>query len=54
MREASNIKSLQLPMAIPGVIVATTPDDFAPLQSMQLVRFDGNHWAQFGEVISVR
>jgi branched-chain amino acid transport system substrate-binding protein len=54
MREASNIKALQLPMAIPGVVVATRPDDFAPLQSMQLVRFDGSYWAQFGEVISVR
>ena len=54
MKQATNIKNLQLPMAIPGVTISTTPDDFAPFQSMQLVRFDGKQWAEFSEVISVR
>ena len=54
MKQATSIKSLQLPMAIPGVTISTTADDFAPFQSMQLVRFDGKQWVDFTEVISVR
>ena len=54
MKNAANIKGLQLPMAIPGALVSTTPDDFAPFQSMQLVRFDGKQWVDFTEVMSVR
>ena len=54
MRVATTIKDLQLPMAIPGAMISTTPDDFAPFQSMQLVKFDGKQWVDFSEVISVR
>jgi branched-chain amino acid transport system substrate-binding protein len=54
MKQATNIKSLQLPMAIPGVTISTTPDDFAPFQSMQLTKFDGKQWVDFGDVINVR
>jgi branched-chain amino acid transport system substrate-binding protein len=54
MKMATTIKDLQLPMAIPGAMISTTPDDFAPFQSMQLVKFDGKQWVDFSEVISVR
>jgi branched-chain amino acid transport system substrate-binding protein len=54
MKVAASIKDLQLPMAIPGVTINTSGDDFAPFQSMQLVRFDGKQWVDFTEVMSVR
>jgi branched-chain amino acid transport system substrate-binding protein len=44
MKQATNIKSLQLPMAIPGVTISTTSDDYAPFQAMQLTKFDGKQW----------
>ncbi|MFT4100980.1 MAG: ABC transporter substrate-binding protein [Burkholderiaceae bacterium] len=52
MKQAASLKDLQLPMALPGVLVDTSPTDFAPFQSMQLVRFTGKGWELFGEVMS--
>jgi branched-chain amino acid transport system substrate-binding protein len=54
MKQATSIKSLQLSLAIPGVTISTTAEDFAPFQSMQLVKFDGKQWAEFSEVIAVK
>jgi hypothetical protein len=29
----------------------TGADDFAPIQSVQLIKFDGKEWVRFGEVM---
>jgi len=54
MRQAASLKDLKLSMALPGILVNTSPSDFAPIQSEQLVRFDGKTWVRFGEVIGVK
>ncbi|MFT4100981.1 MAG: ABC transporter substrate-binding protein [Burkholderiaceae bacterium] len=54
MKQAASIKDLQLPMALPGVLINTSPTDYAPFQSMQLVKFDGKSWALFGDVMTVK
>lgn len=41
MRQASNLKKVRLPLLLPGVTAETTPDDFAPFQTLGLARFDG-------------
>jgi branched-chain amino acid transport system substrate-binding protein len=51
MKQAANIKDLELPMLIPGIKVNTSPTDFAPIEQEQLVKFDGEKWAEFGEII---
>jgi branched-chain amino acid transport system substrate-binding protein len=51
MAQAANIENLQLPMLLPGVVIDTGPDDFFPIESMMLARFDGAKWVLFGEVI---
>lgn len=51
MRQAANLKDLQLPLALPGVKVNTSASDFFPFESMQLQRFDGKQWVLFGEVM---
>jgi len=51
MRQAANLKDLQLPVALPGVKINTSPTDFFPFESMQLQRFDGKQWVLFGEVM---
>jgi len=50
VRQAANIKNLELPLLIPGIKVNTSPTDFAPIEQEQLARFDGEKWAEFGEI----
>jgi ABC-type branched-subunit amino acid transport system substrate-binding protein len=52
MKQAANIKDVQLPMVIDGIKVNTSPTDFYPLQSLKMHRFKGETWEPFGEVIS--
>jgi branched-chain amino acid transport system substrate-binding protein len=51
MKQAANLKDLQLDVMLPGIKINTGPTDFAPLEAEQLARFDGKEWARFGEVI---
>jgi branched-chain amino acid transport system substrate-binding protein len=52
MKEAANIHDLKLPMLLPGINVSTSATDFAPIKQMQLMKFDGEIWKLFGEVIA--
>jgi ABC-type branched-subunit amino acid transport system substrate-binding protein len=54
MKQAASIKNFQIPMALPGVLANTGPDDFAPFQTMQLAKFDGKTWVGFGEPMAVK
>jgi branched-chain amino acid transport system substrate-binding protein len=51
MKQAANLKHLQLPLARPGIEVNTGPDDFFPFEALQLARFDGQRWVAYGKVI---
>ena len=53
MRQAANLKNFEVPLMLPGVKVNTAPDDFYPLQSLQLARFEGDHWVLFGDMMSL-
>jgi branched-chain amino acid transport system substrate-binding protein len=52
MRQAANIKDLELPLALPGVKVNTGPNDFFPIEQLQLMRFDGKRWVMFGDLLT--
>jgi branched-chain amino acid transport system substrate-binding protein len=52
MKQAASIKDLELGMMLPGIRVNTSPTDFAPLAQLQLMRFKGETWERFGDVIS--
>jgi branched-chain amino acid transport system substrate-binding protein len=52
MKQAANLKNFQLGMLLPGIAVDTSPTDFAPIEQMQMSRFDGATWQLFGPVIS--
>ena len=54
MKQAASLKNFQAPMALPGVTANTAPNDFAPFQTMQLVKFDGKTWEGFGEPVAVK
>jgi hypothetical protein len=36
---------------LPGIKINTGPDDFFPIEQMQLMKFDGEAWRLFGDVI---
>jgi ABC-type branched-subunit amino acid transport system substrate-binding protein len=54
MKQAASIHNFQIPMALPGVLADTGPNDYALFQTMQLVKFDGKTWQGFGEPVAVR
>jgi ABC-type branched-subunit amino acid transport system substrate-binding protein len=51
MKQAANLKNVELPLLLPGIKVNTSPTDFAPIEQEQLAKFDGEKWALFGETI---
>jgi branched-chain amino acid transport system substrate-binding protein len=52
MRQAANIKNLELSLLLPGMRINTSPTDFYPIEQMQLSRFDGKRWVLFGDLIN--
>ena len=52
MKQAANLKDLQLDMLLPGITINTSPDDFAPIKQMQMEKFNGERWELFGPVLS--
>lgn len=54
MKEAANIKDFHIPMSLPGILVNTGPDDFFPIEQMQMVRFEGERWVRFGPLLSAK
>jgi branched-chain amino acid transport system substrate-binding protein len=51
MKQAASLKDFVLSAALPGIKINTSATDFAPLESVQLIRFDGKQWNRFGEVM---
>ena len=52
MRQAGNIKGLQLEGLLPGITINTNSTDFAPIKQMQLKKFKANRWELFGDIFS--
>ena len=52
MRQAASLKGLEIPMLLPGVTINTSPNDYAPLEQMQVMQFTGGKWERNGPVRS--
>ena len=52
MKQASNLANFEQGGLLPGIAVTTTPTDFAPIKQLRLMRFQGDRWQLFGDVIS--
>jgi ABC-type branched-subunit amino acid transport system substrate-binding protein len=52
MKQAANLKDFRTEVLLPGIAINTSPSDFAPISQLQLMRFKGEKWELFGEVIS--
>jgi branched-chain amino acid transport system substrate-binding protein len=51
MKQAANIKDLELGGLLPGIKVNTSATNFAPISQLQLTRFKGETWERFGDII---
>jgi branched-chain amino acid transport system substrate-binding protein len=52
MKEAANLKGLKLDGLLPGITLNTSATDFAPINQVQLMRFKGETWERFGDILS--
>jgi branched-chain amino acid transport system substrate-binding protein len=52
MKQAASIKDLELGGLLPGIKVNTSATDFAPISQLQLMKFKGETWERFGEILS--
>lgn len=52
MRQAANIKDLEVPVWLPGIKVNTSPTQHNPITQVQLQRWTGTTWELFGKLIS--
>jgi ABC-type branched-subunit amino acid transport system substrate-binding protein len=52
MKQAASLKDFSSDVLLPGIKVNTSPDDFFPIEQMQLMQFDGQSWHRFGDVIT--
>jgi branched-chain amino acid transport system substrate-binding protein len=52
MRQAANHQRLRVPGLLPGITVSTSRTDYFPIESGNLMRFNGRGWELFGELIS--
>jgi branched-chain amino acid transport system substrate-binding protein len=52
MKQAASLKDFVPDTLLPGVKINTSPTDFAPIEQLQMMRFKGEKWALFGDLIS--
>jgi len=51
MKQAASMKGWRADTMLPGIRVNTDGGDFAPIESVQLIRFNGKNWVRFGEIL---
>ncbi|WP_426613374.1 ABC transporter substrate-binding protein [Bradyrhizobium sp. McL0616] len=52
MKQAASLKDFSPDTLLPGVKINTGPSDFAPISQLQMQRFKGEKWEQFGEILN--
>jgi branched-chain amino acid transport system substrate-binding protein len=51
MKQAASLKDFRVETMLPGIKMNTSASDFAPIESVQLIKFDGKEWVRFGDVM---
>ncbi|GGC89167.1 ABC transporter substrate-binding protein [Chelatococcus reniformis] len=52
MKQAADLKDVEVGMLLPGVTVNTSPTDYFPVEKEQLQRFNGERWELFGPIVT--
>lgn len=51
MKQATNLKNVDLDMALPGIKASTTPNDYRVNKQLQMMKFNGERWELFGPIL---
>jgi branched-chain amino acid transport system substrate-binding protein len=51
MKQATNLKNVQLDLALPGIVGNTTPNDYRVNKQLQMMKFNGERWELFGPIL---
>ena len=52
MKQAANLKNHEIGVLLPGIKLNSGPNDFYPIEQMQMMKFNGTTWELFGPIIS--
>jgi branched-chain amino acid transport system substrate-binding protein len=52
MKQAASLKDFTPDTLLPGIKITTSATDFAPIEQLQMMRFKGEKWDLFGDIIS--
>jgi branched-chain amino acid transport system substrate-binding protein len=52
MKQAASLRDFTPDTLLPGVKINTSATDFAPIKQLQMMRFKGEKWDLFGDIIS--
>ncbi|PIT05866.1 branched-chain amino acid ABC transporter substrate-binding protein [Bradyrhizobium nitroreducens] len=52
MKQAASLKDFEPDTLLPGIKINTAPDNFAPIEQLQMMRFKGRKWELIGDIIS--
>ena len=44
LKQATSMKGKHFKMMLPGIQLNTSPDDYAPYQSLRMAKFEGSSW----------
>jgi branched-chain amino acid transport system substrate-binding protein len=51
MKQATNLKNVELDLSLPGIKGNTTVDDYRVNKQMQMMKFNGQRWELFGPIL---
>jgi len=51
MKQAASLKDFGPDTLLPGIKINTSPTDYAPIKQLQMMRFKGEKWELFGDII---
>ncbi|MDH2386082.1 ABC transporter substrate-binding protein [Bradyrhizobium sp. CER78] len=51
LKQATNLKNVDLDMALPGIKGNTTPNDYRVNKQLQMMKFNGERWELFGPIL---
>jgi ABC-type branched-subunit amino acid transport system substrate-binding protein len=51
LKQATNLKNVELDLALPGISASTTPNDYRVNKQLQMMKFNGERWEMFGPIL---
>jgi len=52
MKQAASLKNFAPDTLLPGITINTSATDYAPIKQLQMMRFKGEKWELFGDIIN--